>query len=125
MKMPEIKTEADIPPVSAEESKRQARAIAGSAVVEEDVDDTMDSLSDAERRLGYGKWTVSGLYGTAAHPMEVGGEYGGLKGYQSEKSPYGGVSGFLDASSVAPKTDFDADGNVIQVPAAVPQIPEG
>merc|ERR1712023_50322 len=80
-KLSDIDEEHDVPPLNAATSKKQAREMVKSYVIDEEVDDTMDSVSDAERRGGYGKWTVSGAFGTAKHPSEYGGSYGGLKGY--------------------------------------------
>ena len=86
--MPEIEDEWDVPEENYKESRIRARKMAKDYEIDEDVDTTMDSLSDAERRGGYGKWTQSSLYGLSPHPMEVGGEYGGLAGYVGKDSPY-------------------------------------
>lgn len=89
----------------------------------------MDSLSDAERRYGYGKWTLSGIFGTAKHPAEYGGSYGGLKGYQSDESPYGDAQGFLTASTTnntdpALAYEYDERGDLKPVNASVAKLKE-
>ena len=56
-KLPDVDEEHEIPEVNMKHSKRLAREMAKDYVIDEDVDTTMDSLSDAERRGGYGKWT--------------------------------------------------------------------
>ena len=94
---------------------------------DEDVDDTMDSISDSERTNGYGKWTISSGFGVAKHPMETGGAYGGLKGYDSEDTPYKDeAKGDFLTAETAPPTVYTEDGRVVPAsPNPPPKILPG